>query len=342
MKLRTLTTTAFLTFVAITMAAAQSGHDRFQQGLLKERAEGNIQGAIQIFEGIIRDFASDRALVAKTLIQLGGCHEKLVKRGDTEARRAYDRVIREFADQEDAVREARTRLTALRPDALPQDLVTRRLVTGPDVNGAYSITADGRLMASTAWDTGDLVIREMSTGQVWRLMAKPGTFKDTNEFAENPVFSPDASQLAYGWFDGKQYQLRAMPSVPGAKALVLRNIPETRYVQPGAWSRDSKSILITMQKFDKTEQLALVSVPGGVLKVLKPLERRSPGWAKFSPAGDYIAYSAREASDSADKRSIYLLTADGTSCEFSIGCSPGVSPRMFVVTTPKQTKETPR
>ena len=91
-------------------AAAQSGHDLFQQALVKERAEGNLQEAIDLYERIAREFPDDHALAAKALVQMGQCYEKL---GKSEAKKAYERVIRDYADQAEPLQVARTRLAAL-------------------------------------------------------------------------------------------------------------------------------------------------------------------------------------------------------------------------------------
>ena len=82
------------------LGVAQTGHDLFQQALVKERADGDLRGAIEIYERIAQEFAADRTLAAKALVQLGQCYEKL---GSTEAERAYRRVVQEYADQDDLV-----------------------------------------------------------------------------------------------------------------------------------------------------------------------------------------------------------------------------------------------
>lgn len=68
--------------VAILLAVgqagvAQGGTDLFQKALSKERAEGQIEEAIQIYTQIVKDFASDRPLAAKALLQLRACYERL-------------------------------------------------------------------------------------------------------------------------------------------------------------------------------------------------------------------------------------------------------------------------
>src|SRR5215468_1188947 len=99
--------------IAVT-AAMQNGNDLYQQGLARETA-GDIKGAIQIFERIVRDFSSNRALTARALLQLGRWSD-LVEQG--QSRRYYERLIREFADQKDQaelVALARAGLAALVP-----------------------------------------------------------------------------------------------------------------------------------------------------------------------------------------------------------------------------------
>jgi hypothetical protein len=66
-----------LLLCAAPIAMAQSGQDLYQQGLAKEQIEGDITGAIQIYQRIVRDFAAHKPLAAKTLVQLGGAYEKL-------------------------------------------------------------------------------------------------------------------------------------------------------------------------------------------------------------------------------------------------------------------------
>jgi hypothetical protein len=109
-----------LLLTAALMAGVQSGNDLYQQGLARE-ASGDIKGAIQIFERIVQDFSSNRTLTARALLQLGRWSELL---GQEEARKYYERVIREFAnepDQANVVAQANARLKALASTPPPAD-----------------------------------------------------------------------------------------------------------------------------------------------------------------------------------------------------------------------------
>src|SRR2546428_13361517 len=85
---------------------AQSGNDLFQQALVKERTEGNLPEAIKLYQTIVQKYGSDRKLAAKALFQMGQAYEKL---GSAEARKAYERIAREFADQKEVAADANGR-----------------------------------------------------------------------------------------------------------------------------------------------------------------------------------------------------------------------------------------
>ena len=97
-----------------------------QAALDKEVVEGKLEEAIRLYEDIIARFSSNRPIAAKALVQMGGCYEKL---GNEKAREAYERVIREYADQSELVADARVRLAALEQSTGPdvaEDLTIRR------------------------------------------------------------------------------------------------------------------------------------------------------------------------------------------------------------------------
>ncbi len=97
---------------ALCALAWQSDAVSFQAAIQKEVVDGDLMGAIGLYESVSR--SSDRQIAAKALVRMGRCYEKL---GDPRAIEAYERVVRDFGDQRDAVRDASARLAALRPAA---------------------------------------------------------------------------------------------------------------------------------------------------------------------------------------------------------------------------------
>src|SRR5712691_10063914 len=76
----------------------------------KQLVEGQLEEAIQLYRRIVQEHAGSRAVAAKALLEMGLCYEKL---GNTEARKAYERLLRDYGDQNEAVVQARARLAVL-------------------------------------------------------------------------------------------------------------------------------------------------------------------------------------------------------------------------------------
>jgi cytochrome c peroxidase len=207
---------------------------------------------------------------------------------------------------------ARLVATALLLAVTPADSDTaaRTVFTGRDADGKVSLTPDGRFMAVTDWSSGDIAIREMATGKLKRLMAKPGGW-ESDDVGEYAVLSPDRKQAAYLWYEGgRDPHLRVIGTAAGSKPRILVRNPEFSYVIPAAWSPDGKSVLVHIWKVDYTAQIAWVSVADGSIRILRSLDWRRPVHPALSPDGRYIAYSALAGPDSTDS-DVYVLSADG-------------------------------
>src|SRR5215475_2213382 len=100
----------FLCTATLMLAQRTTGDDLFQKGLDQERGKRDIPGAIKIYEGILKEFPANRALIAKTLAQLGECYEKLEQ---SKAQGYYQQVLRNYPDQLDMVAKARAGLKNL-------------------------------------------------------------------------------------------------------------------------------------------------------------------------------------------------------------------------------------
>ncbi len=288
---------------------AQSGYDLFQKALVKERAEGNLDEAIKLYQRIVAEYSSNRALTAKALIELGQCYEKL---GKDEARKAYERVLRDYADQNEAATEARTRLAALSGNGASKasEMVTRRVWAGPDVDTLGAASPDGRYLTYIDWETGDLALRDLRTGERRRL-TKKGTWSSSSEFALYSILSPDGKQAAYNWFNkDSSWDLRVV-GLDGSGPRILSSNKEVEEPDPVDWSPDGKYILARFSKLDRTNQIVLVSVADGSVRVLKTLDWRYPGKMSFSPDGRFIAYDFPPQQDS-PSRDIFLLSTDGS------------------------------
>ena len=281
-------------FLAAFLAADQKNDQAelaLKAAIKTETVDGNLKGAIEQYQKIAAQPGAGRATVATALLRMGQCYEKL---GDTEARKAYERLVRDYADQAGVAAEARTRLAALAGAggvSGSSALAVRRTWVGADVSGKVSL--DGRFLSFTDWETGDVAIHDLATG-LNRSLTKGGLFGgEEEEFAEESVPSPDGRSVAYAWL-GAKYDLRVV-GIDGSKPRVLRAGGDGIARQfPLAWSPDGRQVLAEIVKTDNTRDMMLVAVADGSAKLLKAVGKDpSPGGA-FSPDGRYIAWATGE------------------------------------------------
>lgn len=321
---------ALLVLLTGPRTAAQSGHALFQQALTKERAEGKLLEAIRVYERIAKEFASDRALVAKALMQIGLCYEKL---GRDEARNAYERLVRDYGDQSDLAATARARLASLNRASSPtaSTQAIRRVYEGPGIDWCNGLSSDVRYLRHPDWTTGNLAIADLRNGEIRRL-TNEGTINQRNgEFTECSVFSPDDRKVAFFWQNKDRAELRVVSS-DGSKPGVLYRAAADWYLMPFDWSRDGKEILVAVFKAGAA-QILLVSALDGGARLMKHFEAGVTGDAglRLSPDGRFIVLN-RELDPASRKKDIFVVSVDGgrdsalvqhPADDYVLGWSPG-------------------
>ncbi|MBZ5636984.1 MAG: hypothetical protein LAO55_27995 [Acidobacteriia bacterium] len=306
---------------AIAFGADTAREQKLQQAINLMESKGDAAKAMPMLEDVAH--SSDRALAARALLYLGQAQER---QGADKARATYERIVKEFGNQTEMVAAAQQRLIAL-GGSRSSGTFAKRLLCSDCGDDEADFSSDGRWMAFTHWDSGDVAIRDMSTGQVKRLMAKTGTWKDSDAFVETPVLSPDLRQIAYCWDTGEKedhVQLRVIPNELNGKARVPVDSRENTWYEPTAWSPDGRSVVVIITKKDHTDQIARVAISDGSVRVLKSMDWRfATVWSHpdYSPDGQYIVYSARAVNpsktppaptDPKDEH-IYVMAADGSS-----------------------------
>jgi hypothetical protein len=326
MRIRVVTlATLFLLSVGIVLA--QNGNDLYQQGLARETA-GDLKGAVQIFERIVRDFSSNRTLTARALVRLGEWSNLL---GQDQARTYYERVIREFADQKESATEARARLDALPKKAGSAASPARRLVVDwmewyGKGNGFAKLTSDGRHLIRYNAAHRAFEQTEIGTNSVRQLTSDGPTTPETyTEFTVGdlskdgrklaavvgiPKSSPAAGQRP----ELERVELRVFDvggRGPGRLLATWEGQALGQFgVRPFAWApRDDRIWLFVFRK-DLSAQIASVDL-NGKLEVLKTLAWRNHSQPpSLSPDGTFIAYD-----DTPDRQTppdLFILSTDGS------------------------------
>ena len=181
------------------------------------------------------------------------------------------------------------------------------------------VSPDGRYLSYVNWaSSGNLAIHNLETGENRDVTDEGNSGKD-KQFADESIWSPDGKQIAYFWYKGPYRKwdgsLRIV-DIDGARPRVLCSIPAgSGYLSPRAWSRDGKHILAFQFHCKKTGKTAandivLVSVADGSIRVLRSLGSRHGHRMSVSPDGRYVVYDSRQSEDSPNQ-DIFLLATDG-------------------------------
>jgi hypothetical protein len=280
----------------------------------KEVVDGDLTGAIRDYPTIASRFKDNAAVASRALVRMAECYEK---QGSTEAKKLFERVIREYPEQKDTVAIAQARL-ASGVAAVPNNRMTHRVVwtvkrgkLGGDVYG--KVSPDGRYIPYIDWDLkGDLFVHDLVTDTNRRLTNAARDEKGAEEWAYQSVFSRDGRHVAYTWFKGQHSTLRVVRvdrrGVPEAR--VLFDNSDVRMIWPEDWSPDGKWIAVGLERSDRTAQIGLLGVEDGSLRILKSMEWRTHIPMSISPDGKYLAYSTRGNETAASD--IYVLSSDGS------------------------------
>ena len=173
--------------------------------------------------------------------------------------------------------------------------MTAQLIAKGSGLGVYGshVTADGRLLPFLDLNTGDIGVRDLSSGAVRRL-TNEGTgirFPAVRGFA--PIPSRNGRQIAFDWRLAPDHSELRVINMDGSG---MRTVPLKRNhgdsYTPVDWSPDGKSILAGV--YVRTPEfwgLATVDVTTGEVRRIPKSERRGDDIAGFSPDGRYVVYA---------------------------------------------------
>lgn len=278
-----------------------------QKAIQTEMVDGNLKSAIEMYTKLAQ--SRDRAVAAQALVRMGECYAKL---GDAEARKAFERVVREFGDQREFTQTARARLAALGRPAQSTEITLRRVWAARNgwMNAfTGSPSADGRYHTFADNETGNLAVRDLITGQNRRI-TNQGDSRDYEEFAEASVISSDGKQVAYAWYKEGYYEVRVCGMDGSNPRTVYRDREFGDWLEPYQWTPDGKLILVAlMNEKSKEHRIALIPAAGGPARIL-PTRAPRPWYPSLSPDGRFVAYSSPTQTDGGGA-GIFLLALEG-------------------------------
>src|SRR5215471_8935823 len=132
---------------ALVAEPAQSPDVQFRAAQQKEIVEGDLNAAIAMYRKLADDRATPPDVAARALVRLGRCYQRL---GNSEARKAFERVVNQFSAQTAAAAEAKQFLAAMGNGGTTEyGISIRKLQSGIDgILDSLCLTRDGKYMAA--------------------------------------------------------------------------------------------------------------------------------------------------------------------------------------------------
>lgn len=296
MKLRffAVTSLIFIIILALPGSNQQNAKQLYQSGLYKEEVEGDLQKAIELYQKILEQFPDNREIGAKALYRVGICYEKL---GKQEAQKAYQRIITEYADQHEVVKDARKRLASLvsvikgtgpATPAVKSAGITIKKIDIDEIEKTHQarLSPDGTKMLY-------IHVQEKKPRQSIRVMdltsGKSLALVEGISYGNSIIFewSPDGKKVVYR---NQKKGLSVIDSGGGTPEVLWSSPNKDTVIYPMDWSFDNRHILAAIiNQAESTLRLVVLPAKGGVLHTvvsggLNELEEL----AGFSPDGKHI------------------------------------------------------
>jgi Tol biopolymer transport system component len=290
----------------------ESAEVQLKAAMHRELVDGDLRAAIKEYEAILSRHSSNRGVAARALLQLGQCYEKL---GQTDARAAYERLVRDYADQVEMVAQARGRLAtfsrnepaASQPVSVPVAAV-RPLPRVDIVNDLQALSPDGSKALFIRYDNGqNLAVYDFVTGESKSLTA----FDWVTAWVNHAAWSPDGRRVAYTQTPGPPdsvSEIRVTTLAGESRAIFRNDANPGRGVRPVDWLPDGRTLVAVLERADGTFAIGLIPAGGGPFTPLRSLQWAAgrPDRPRLSPDGRFVAF----AEGATGMRDIHVLSLD--------------------------------
>jgi len=296
----------------------ESAEELYQAALFKKNADGDLEGAIELFNKILKEFPDNRKTCAQANLQLGMCYEKL---GMEQAQKSYQQVIEGYPEQTDAVRAAKEKLSTLlsakkTTEKVDEGFKIRLIGQSSDVDSTGEISPDNKFLCCADWETSNLAVIDMASGEMLRLTNHERSASESPDVYEAPggsVWSPDQKRIAYTWygFHPETCELRMIGIDDKKPHILYKGDYYKDWVMPHDWSPDGRAILAGFLS-EAGWKLGLLSVEDSTIHHLTTIQfvETHARYAQFLPDGQHIVYNHPQEKNSG-RSDISMLSVDG-------------------------------
>lgn len=273
-----------------------------EAAIQKQWVSGDLAGAISQYQSILVRFREQRQISAQALSRLAQAQEQLGRLDD--ARRSYEQLVSQHADEAVLLAAARTRLAGLAEAGVRNESELSPAVAVEMFADLKGSSASVPTNSSRQVVFSDLAVFDPRSGETRRLTTEARS-------AAYPVLSANGNQVAYlSWNDLADQRQSELPSVPAVRwsdspvelrvvglngmgdRLVTRGDAGTRWLRPFEWSSDGKAILTLFERASGLRQIGLVTVEDGSARVLKSLPGLAARDMSLSKDGHFAVYQA--------------------------------------------------
>lgn len=194
-------------------------------------------------------------------------------------------------------------------DAGDPDLPHYRILESTETDASLSISPDGRMIAMTRWETGNLAVRDLETGEEYEMPFNAVPFE--HGYAYHSAWHPDGDRIAFGWENSEGLWEIRTAAVDGREARTLHRAPETTYAEPLDWTADGRTLVALRTRPDRSTQIVLVDAADGAVTGLRSMQWQWPGAVALSPDGKWLGLELSAQQEPFDP-DVRVLALDGS------------------------------
>jgi Tol biopolymer transport system component len=276
----------------------------FEKAKFTMETKGDLRGAINLFNEIIKKYPNQREYAAKSQLYIGLCYEKLGLKQAKQAQRAFQKVVDNYPRQVEAVRLAKEKLDIILKaqkviEKGNEEFKLKKIYLGRIYPA--SISPDGKKLALLDSKDWDIYLQDIATEEKVRLTNEHNSIRSLK-------WSPDSKMIVFG---DLLHNLYVVSTQDGPSKMIIKADPESvkakDAVSISGWTSDSKKIIFQVP----SKGLFAIPACGGeweeIFTFRDPKKAKQYEEMTLSPDGRIIAYVSTQSGN----KDIYVTSVKG-------------------------------
>ena len=180
-------------------------------------------------------------------------------------------------------------LAAKRIDVILRGTANGLIINENIAETVYFPSPDGHYLAGTSWDTGDLILHDVSSGKIRRLTHKRASIDSSFGGVFSALFSPDGQRIAFMWAKSRDENEIRIIGVDGKGERTLHRVTDG-WPTLLDWSPDGARVLFSVAAGMDGERVSTVELADGRAQLVEPA---SQGHVRFAADGSSFLFDSR-------------------------------------------------